>query len=279
MSAPLGAVNSTEYINAACHAFCAPGERALPSGIRQSASDHSRCLRRQPALAGTSAGSDRAARERRGAAALCQCRSVQYGRWLHRVSVRRRRPAALRAALFTARAMPEYQQEPDANQAPRYMPGGPDNADQAHAAMDPKYLKQVVDYDGGERAGTIVIDTPHKFLYLVKATARRCATASASASPASPGPAKRRSPTSANGRTGRRRPEMLSGGPICRATWQAVRKIRSARAPCISAPRSTASTVERALDHRQAVSSGCIRMRNEDVIDSTGASRSAPRSW
>jgi lipoprotein-anchoring transpeptidase ErfK/SrfK len=47
----------------------------------------------------------------------------------------------------------------------------------------------------------------------------------------------------------------------------AVLKIRSARARSISVRRSTASTVERARDHRQAVSSGCFRMTNEDVID------------
>jgi lipoprotein-anchoring transpeptidase ErfK/SrfK len=31
-----------------------------------------------------------------------------------------------------------------------------------------EFRRQEVDYDGGERPGTIVIDTPHKFLYLVE---------------------------------------------------------------------------------------------------------------
>jgi lipoprotein-anchoring transpeptidase ErfK/SrfK len=35
-------------------------------------------------------------------------------------------------------------------------------------APDPRYLKQVVDYDGDEPPGTIVINTPDKFLYLVQ---------------------------------------------------------------------------------------------------------------
>ena len=101
-----------------------------------------------------------------------------------------------------------------------------------------------------------------------RATAGRCATASASAVRASPGPASMTSPTSASGRIGRRRTRCSSAGPICRATWPAVRKIRSARARCISARRSTASTA-RTSPGRSArtVSSGCIRMRNEDVID------------
>ena len=34
--------------------------------------------------------------------------------------------------------------------------------------MDPRYLRQEVDYHGGEAPGTIVIDTPNKFLYLVE---------------------------------------------------------------------------------------------------------------
>ena len=38
----------------------------------------------------------------------------------------------------------------------------------AHPAFDPKFEKQVVDYSGKESAGTIVVDTPNKFLYLVQ---------------------------------------------------------------------------------------------------------------
>jgi lipoprotein-anchoring transpeptidase ErfK/SrfK len=34
--------------------------------------------------------------------------------------------------------------------------------------FDPTYEKQVVKYDGRERSGTIIIDTPRKFLYLVQ---------------------------------------------------------------------------------------------------------------
>ena len=38
----------------------------------------------------------------------------------------------------------------------------------AQRSMDPKYEKQVVDYHGREGAGTIVVDTPNKFLFLVQ---------------------------------------------------------------------------------------------------------------
>ena len=35
--------------------------------------------------------------------------------------------------------------------------------------LDPKFEKQVVNYDGEHEPGTLVIDTPNKFLYLVQA--------------------------------------------------------------------------------------------------------------
>ena len=37
-----------------------------------------------------------------------------------------------------------------------------------HAPVDPKFDRQVVAYTGDERPGTIIIDTPSKFLYLVQ---------------------------------------------------------------------------------------------------------------
>jgi lipoprotein-anchoring transpeptidase ErfK/SrfK len=59
----------------------------------------------------------------------------------------------------------------------------------AHPPVDPKFDRQVVAYRGEEKPGTIVIDTPNRFLYLVEGAARPCATASASAVRVSPGPA------------------------------------------------------------------------------------------
>ena len=41
-----------------------------------------------------------------------------------------------------------------------YQPGRP--------ALDPRYLPQEVDYPTEERAGTVIVDTPNKFLYLVE---------------------------------------------------------------------------------------------------------------
>lgn len=54
---------------------------------------------------------------------------------------------------------PMYQQEREE----AYEPATP-----ARPGMDPKFLKQTVNYSGREPSGTIVIDTPNKFLYLVQ---------------------------------------------------------------------------------------------------------------
>ncbi len=65
---------------------------------------------------------------------------------------------------------PEYQTpapQPTAiNPAPAYASATPGDAS-AYPA-DPKYNRQVVDYQTDEKPGTIVIDTPNKFLYLVE---------------------------------------------------------------------------------------------------------------
>jgi lipoprotein-anchoring transpeptidase ErfK/SrfK len=38
----------------------------------------------------------------------------------------------------------------------------------AHPQVDPKFDRQVVDYNSQEKPGTVIIDTPHHFLYLVQ---------------------------------------------------------------------------------------------------------------
>src|SRR5688500_428556 len=66
---------------------------------------------------------------------------------------------------------PAYQQQAPYQQEPVYQ----EQRQQAYApaeparhSVDPKFNKQVVAYSGRETPGTIVIDTPSKFLYLVQ---------------------------------------------------------------------------------------------------------------
>ena len=79
-----------------------------------------------------------------------------------------------------APAMPEYQQAPSqyqqvpqapvVNQQQSYAPSS--QGDMSAYPIDPRYDRQAVDYRSDEPAGTIVIDTPNKFLYLVEGGGR-----------------------------------------------------------------------------------------------------------
>jgi lipoprotein-anchoring transpeptidase ErfK/SrfK len=138
----------------------------------------------------------------------------------------------------------------------------------ARPPMDPRFLPQTVAYGGAEPPGTIVIDTPQHFLYLVEAggTARRYGIGVGRPGFTWAGvktiSAKRewpdwRPPLEML----QRRPDLpsfMAGGPEnplgARAMYlgSSLYRIHGSNEPW------TIGT---------AVSSGCIRMRNEDVID------------
>ena len=131
------------------------------------------------------------------------------------------------------------------------------------------FRRQIVNYRTNEAPGTIIIDTPNTYLYLVMpggkamrygiGVGREGFTWSGVQDDRAQG---RVAGLDAAGGDDR------SASPTCRASWPAARPTRSARAPCISAARSTASTAPtRPHTIGQRVSSGCIRMINEDVID------------
>jgi lipoprotein-anchoring transpeptidase ErfK/SrfK len=150
-----------------------------------------------------------------------------------------------------------------------YAARGPVTAEEyARPPMDPKFLPQTVAYDGPEKPGTIVIDTPQHFLFLVEpgGTARRYGIGVGRPGFTWAGvktiSAKRewpdwRPPTEML----QRRPDLpvfMAGGPEnplgARAMYlgSSLYRIHGSNEPW------TIGT---------AVSSGCIRMRNEDVID------------
>jgi lipoprotein-anchoring transpeptidase ErfK/SrfK len=61
-------------------------------------------------------------------------------------------------------AAPDYQPQP-----PGYAPSGQgDMANPQNYQIDPQYERQTVNYPSDEPAGTVVVDTPNKFLYLVE---------------------------------------------------------------------------------------------------------------
>jgi lipoprotein-anchoring transpeptidase ErfK/SrfK len=141
----------------------------------------------------------------------------------------------------------------------------------AQRPMDPRFEKQEVEYYGSESAGTIVIDTPNKFLYLVQGNGRalrygvgvgRPGFAWAGVKTIS---AKREWPDwTPPAEMLARRPDLprhMEGGPEnplgARAMYlgSSLYRIHGSNEPW------TIGT---------NVSSGCIRMRNEDVIDLYG---------
>ena len=170
-----------------------------------------------------------------------------------------------------------YQQDYGTQQQAALYNAAPQNfaplsqGDMAHPPVDPKFDRQEVDYRSSEKPGTIVIDTPNHFLYLVEDNRRA----------------------------------MRYGIGVGRPgfTWQGVKTVSAkkewpdwfpptemiARRPDL--PRHMEGGPENPLGARAMylgyslyrihgsnepwtigtnVSSGCIRMRNEDVIDLYG---------
>ena len=143
--------------------------------------------------------------------------------------------------------------------------------DPAQPAVDPKFNKQMVDYSGGHAAGTVVIDTPNRFLYLVQGNGKALRYGIGVGRPGftwagvKTVSAKKEWPAwTPPPEMIKRRPDLprhMEGGPDnplgARAMYlgSTLYRIHGSNEPW------TIGT---------AVSSGCIRMRNEDVIDLYG---------
>ena len=150
-------------------------------------------------------------------------------------------------------------------------PAQEEAVDPRSAAFDPKFEKQLVDYHGKESAGTIVVDTPNKFLYLVQGNGKAMRYGIGVGRPGFTWSgvktisAKREWPDwTPPAEMLARRPDLprhMEGGPEnplgARAMYlgSSLYRIHGSNEPW------TIGT---------NVSSGCIRMRNEDVIDLYG---------
>jgi lipoprotein-anchoring transpeptidase ErfK/SrfK len=141
----------------------------------------------------------------------------------------------------------------------------------ANPAFDPKFEKQLVDYYGKESAGTVIVDTPNKFLFLVQGNGKALRYGIGVGRPGFTWSgvkqisAKREWPDwTPPAEMLVRRPDLprhMEGGPQnplgARAMYlgSSLYRIHGSNEPW------TIGT---------NVSSGCIRMRNEDVIDLYG---------
>lgn len=146
--------------------------------------------------------------------------------------------------------------------------GGSSAVEPAQPAVDPRFFKQVVPYSGNEKAGTVIVDTPSKYLYLVQSDGKAMRYGIGVGRPGFTWSGvktvsqKREWPDwRPPEEMLRRRPDLptyMAGGPNnplgARALYlgSSLYRIHGSNEPWTIG---------------QSVSSGCIRMRNEDVID------------
>jgi|SRR5581483_229847 len=183
-------------------------------------------------------------------------------------------PVVMRAEppVMQQAAQPPLLQEPGQPQQAQvaYAYGDPAMAGGAPArpAMDPVYMKQIVAYSGPEKPGTVIIDTPKRFLFLVQEGGKAIRYGIGVGRPGFTWAgvkaisAKREWPDwRPPEEMLQRRPDLpryMAGGPDnplgARAMYlgSSLYRIHGSNEPWTIG---------------QAVSSGCIRMRNEDVTD------------
>jgi lipoprotein-anchoring transpeptidase ErfK/SrfK len=134
--------------------------------------------------------------------------------------------------------------------------------------MDPKYRRQTVDYDGPHAPGTIIVDTPAKFLYLVQPGGKALRYGIGVGRPGFTWAGvkavsmKREWPDwTPPPEMLRRRPDLprhMAGGPA---------NPLGARALYLGSSLYRIHGTNEPHTIGQSVSSGCIRMMNEDVTD------------
>jgi lipoprotein-anchoring transpeptidase ErfK/SrfK len=155
---------------------------------------------------------------------------------------------------------------------PRQRGYSPDQAvEAARPGFDPKYEKQLVDYDGKETAGTLVIDTPNKFLYLVQGNGQALRYGIGVGRPGFTWSGVKTISAKKEWPDWTPPPEMIARRPdLPRHMEGGPENPLGARAMYLG------STLYRIHGSNEPwtigtnVSSGCIRMRNEDVIDLYG---------
>ena len=143
--------------------------------------------------------------------------------------------------------------------------------DMAHPQVDPKFDRQLVDYRSEEKPGTIVIDTPHHFLFLVQDNGKAMRYGIGVGRPGFTWEGVKTISAKKEWPDWRPPPDMLQRRPdLPRYMAGGPENPLGARAMYLG------STVYRIHGSNEPwtigsnVSSGCIRMRNDDVSDLYG---------
>jgi lipoprotein-anchoring transpeptidase ErfK/SrfK len=180
-----------------------------------------------------------------------------------------------------------YQQQPSYEQQPGYYgrrsllpPMDPQQSmrrqqeeeyDPAQRPLDPKYEKQVVEYYGKESAGTIVIDTPNKFLFLVQGDGKALRYGVGVGRPGFTWSGVKTVSAKKEWPAWTPPPEMLARRPdLPRHMEGGPQNPLGARAMYLGSSLYRIHGSNEPWTIGTNVSSGCIRMRNEDVIDLYG---------
>jgi lipoprotein-anchoring transpeptidase ErfK/SrfK len=143
--------------------------------------------------------------------------------------------------------------------------------DPAQRPFDQKYEKQMVEYHGKEGAGTIVVDTPNKFLYLVQGEGRALRYGIGVGRPGFTWSGVKTISAKKEWPDWTPPPEMLARRPdLPRHMSGGPENPLGARAMYLGSSLYRIHGSNEPWTIGTNVSSGCIRMRNEDVIDLYG---------
>jgi lipoprotein-anchoring transpeptidase ErfK/SrfK len=170
-----------------------------------------------------------------------------------------------------------YQQQPDVGydgrRLPPMDPQGMYRQQEGDPSLrfDPRYNKQMVDYQGKESAGTIVIDTPNKFLYLVQGDGKALRYGVGVGRPGFTWAGVKTISAKKEWPAWTPPPEMLARRPdLPRHMEGGPENPLGARAMYLGTSLYRIHGSNEPWTIGTNVSSGCIRMRNEDVIDLYG---------
>jgi lipoprotein-anchoring transpeptidase ErfK/SrfK len=152
---------------------------------------------------------------------------------------------------------------------PAYAPAGPSGM--AQQSIDPRYERQVVEYHGNEQPGTIVIDTPHFFLYLVLDSGRALRYGIGVGRPGFTWAGVKSISAKREWPDWRPPDEMLARRPdLPRYMRGGPENPLGARALYLGSSLYRIHGSNEPWSIGTQVSSGCIRLRNEDIIDLYG---------
>jgi lipoprotein-anchoring transpeptidase ErfK/SrfK len=179
-----------------------------------------------------------------------------------------------------------YQQQPAYQQQPSYPAQGSmltpmapqpamrqeeDAGDASHAAFNPVFEKQMVEYHGKESAGTIIVDTPNKFLFLVQGDGKALRYGIGVGRPGFTWSGVKQISAKKEWPDWTPPPEMLVRRPdLPRHMEGGPQNPLGARAMYLGSSLYRIHGSNEPWTIGTNVSSGCIRMRNEDVIDLYG---------